>query len=40
MTFGPFYSSIFELVQVWVPTESEPEYLLFLQAVFSNITKP
>ena len=40
MTFGPFYSSIFELVQVWVPRESEDQYVLFLQAVFDKITTP
>jgi Ca2+-binding EF-hand superfamily protein len=38
MTFGPFYSSIFELVSVWVPVENESSYVRFLDHVFNSIT--
>ena len=40
MTFGPFYSSIFELVSVWVPDERESPYVRFLDHVFKAITVP
>ena len=39
MTFGPFYSSIFELASVWVPVEEERSYVMFLDGVFGAITE-
>ena len=39
MTFGPFYSSIFELASVWVPVEEERSYVMFLDGVFGAITQ-
>ena len=39
MTFGPFYSSIFELASVWVTKEHEPAYVRFLDGLFGAITE-
>ena len=38
MTFGPFYSSIFELASVWMPVERESSYVRFLEGLFDAIT--
>jgi Ca2+-binding EF-hand superfamily protein len=39
MTFGPFYSSIFELASVWMPVERESSYVRFLEGLFDAITE-
>jgi Ca2+-binding EF-hand superfamily protein len=40
MTFAPFLASIFELTALWVPTESEAQYVRFLDVMFQNISYP
>lgn len=40
MTFGPFHASIFELMTLWVPTETVDAYCEFLQRLFEAISVP
>ena len=40
MTFGPFHASIFELMTLWVPEETETAYCNFLQQLFEAISVP
>ena len=40
MTFGPFHASIFELMMLWVPEQTEQAYCNFLQRLFEAISIP
>jgi Ca2+-binding EF-hand superfamily protein len=40
MTFGPFHASLFELMTLWVPEETEEAYCNFLQQLFEAISMP
>ena len=40
MTFGAFFSSMFELASLWASEESEEQYCLFLRSLFDCVSLP